>query len=82
MSDPKPVLWRGAFVAKAGEVGRATVARCYPNLIAARRRSYEALAHVTLHLAELRELPHSAEAFLSLLKDAAGGTKVPGVTAL
>jgi hypothetical protein len=67
LSDPKPVLWRGAFAAKAGETPGETVARCYPHLIAARRQSYAALAHATLPVAELRGLPHSAEAFLALL---------------
>src|SRR5215471_7424525 len=60
LSDPKPVLWRGAFVAKAGEAPRETVARCYPKLMAARRQSYRALAHATLQVADLRELPHTA----------------------
>jgi shikimate kinase len=55
LTDPKPVLWRGAFQAKAGELPHETVGRCYPALIAARRRSYEALAHCTLQVAELRE---------------------------
>src|SRR3981189_3235942 len=40
LNDPKPVLWRGAFQAKPGETPRDTVARCYPNLIAARRKGY------------------------------------------
>ena len=68
LGDPKPVLWRGAFVPKTGETPRQTVARCYPHLMAARRQSYAALAHVTLSVAELRELPPSAEAFLALLR--------------
>ena len=55
LTDPKPVLWRGAFQPRPGEAPRETVARCYPTLIAARRRSYEALAHCTLPVAELRE---------------------------
>jgi hypothetical protein len=38
LSDPKPVLWRGAFQPRAGEKPRETVARCYPALVAARRR--------------------------------------------
>src|SRR5262249_36594197 len=42
LNDPKPVLWRGAFVGKAGEGPRETVARCYPVLMAARRQSYAA----------------------------------------
>jgi len=54
LNDPKPVLWRGAFQPKGGETPRETVARCYPALMEARRRSYEALAHCTLGVAELR----------------------------
>ena len=67
LSDPKPVLWRGAFQARANETARDTVARCYPHLITARRQSYAALAHATLQLAVLRELPDTAAAFLELL---------------
>jgi hypothetical protein len=75
LSDPKPVLWRGAFQAKGGETPRETVARCYPHLIAARRQSYAALAHASLQVAALRELPHEASAFLALLPGTAGGTR-------
>jgi len=56
LEDPKPVLWRGAFQPKPGEDPPDTVARCYPALIAARRQSYEALAHCTVPVAGLREL--------------------------
>ena len=56
LEDPKPVLWRGAFQPKPGETPRDTVARCYPTLIAARRQSYEALAHCTVPVSGLREL--------------------------
>jgi len=62
LEDPKPVLWRGAFQPRAGESPKETVARCYPALIAARRQSYEALAHCSIPVAELRELPQHAEA--------------------
>jgi shikimate kinase len=55
LEDPKPVLWRGAFQARAGEDPKATVARCYPVLIGARRQSYEALAHCSVPVADLRE---------------------------
>ena len=67
LNDPKPVLWRGAFQAKSGETPRETVARCYPVLIEARRRSYEALAHCTLSVAELRA-PLDAEQFLEKVR--------------
>jgi len=65
LQDPKPVLWRGAFQPKPGESPRDTVARCYPALIAARRLSYEALAHCTLQVAELHEPSLDAQAFLA-----------------
>ena len=41
LSDPKPVLWRGAFQAKSKETPHETVTRCYPALIAARRQSWK-----------------------------------------
>ena len=62
LENPKPVLWRGAFQARPGESPNQTVARCYPALLAARRQSYEALAHCTIPVAELRELAATAEA--------------------
>src|SRR5208337_3947998 len=61
LEDPKPVLWRGAFHPKPGEAARDAVARCYPALIAARRQSYEALAHCTVPVAGLRELSFGSE---------------------
>jgi hypothetical protein len=67
LNDPKPVLWRGALQAKKGETPRETVARCYPALIEARRRSYEALAHCTLQVGELRGTV-SAEQFLERIR--------------
>jgi hypothetical protein len=73
LHDPKPVLWRGAFQPKPGETPRETVARCYPNLIAARRQSYMALAHGTIEVAQLRELPHDPAAFLKLIENRMGG---------
>jgi shikimate kinase len=69
LNDPKPVLWRGAFRPKAGEKPRETVARCYPALIAARRQSYEALAHCTLQVAALRDAALDATAFLKMIQD-------------
>jgi shikimate kinase len=65
LSEPKPVLWRGAFRPKTGESPRDTVARCYPTLIASRRQSYEALAHVTLPVADLRSTIRDVETFLA-----------------
>jgi len=68
LSDPKPVLWRGAFQPKQGEASRETVARCYPALIEARQRSYEALAHCTLHVAALRDGTVGADSFLKMIQ--------------
>ncbi len=72
LRDPKPVLWQGAFRPHPGETPQQTVVRCYPLLIAARRQSYEALAHITIPTAHLHELspdgnthdPTAGQAFL------------------
>lgn len=56
LRDPKPVLWQGVFQPRPGETSHDTVVRCYPLLIAARRQSYEALAHVTLPTLTTREI--------------------------
>ena len=72
LNDPKPVLWRGAFQPRAEEKPRETVARCYPALIAARRQSYEALAHCTLEVAALRDRSLDAHAFLKMIQDKTG----------
>jgi len=53
LNDPKPVLWRGTFHVKDQETPRETVARCYPLLIAARRKSYETLAHCAVQVSEV-----------------------------
>jgi len=79
LTDPKPVLWRGAFQPRPGEAPRETVARCYPALIAARRQSYEALAHCTLPVTELRDISSDTslgpEAFLRMIQDKLEGSR-------
>jgi len=70
LTNPKPVLWRGAFQPRSGETPRDTVARCYPALIAARRQSYEALAHCSIPIRALREAALDAAAFLALVQQA------------
>jgi shikimate kinase len=69
LSDPKPVLWRGAFQPKPRETPRETVARCYPTLMAARRQSYEALAHCTIQVAALRDQSLTASSVLRMIQD-------------
>ena len=68
LTDPKPVLWRGAFQPKKGEAPRETVARCYPALIAARRQSYEALAHCVVQVADLQALSREQDAAAAFLE--------------
>jgi hypothetical protein len=56
LNDPKPVLWHGTFHVKDQESPRETVTRCYPLLIAGRRKSYETLAHCSVQVADLRAM--------------------------
>jgi hypothetical protein len=75
LSDPKPVLWRGAFQPKGNEIPKETVARCYPSLIAARRQSYEVLAHCTLQVSMLRDGSLDAAAFLEMIRAKTEGAR-------
>ena len=69
LGDPKPVLWRGVFQPKSGELPKQTVARCYPLLMAARRQSYQALAHSTIQMAALRDGALTAESLLKMIQN-------------
>jgi shikimate kinase len=79
LRDPKPVLWQGVFQPRRGETPHDTVVRCYPLLIAARRQSYEVLAHLTVTTSKTRELsppgtsrnPAVAQLFLERIGDLA-----------
>jgi shikimate kinase len=75
LSDPKPVLWRGAFQPRPGEKPHQTVARCYPALMAARRQSYEALAHCTLQVASLHDGSLDAAALLKMISSKTGSRR-------
>jgi hypothetical protein len=68
LHDPKPVLWRGAFQPRKDESAQETVRRCYPALIGARRQSYEALAHCTLQVADLRDPAFDTTALLKKIR--------------
>jgi shikimate kinase len=67
LSDPKPVLWGDKFVPLPGESAKETVARCYPQLIAHRKKLYERLAQRTVSLARLTGLKLDARGFLELI---------------
>jgi hypothetical protein len=69
LGDPKPVLWRGAFLPKAGESPKQTVARCYRLLMSTRQQSYEALAHCTIPVAALGDSALTAESLLKMIQD-------------
>jgi shikimate kinase len=75
LNDPKPVLWCGAFQPKPKESPRGAVRRCYPALIAARRQSYEALAHCTLQVASLRDGSLDAAEFLKMIQSQIAGRR-------
>lgn len=71
LSDPKPVLWGDQFKQSPGESAKEAVARCYPQLIAHRKKLYEGYAHRTVSLARLEGMKLDARGFLELL-DAQG----------
>jgi shikimate kinase len=67
LSDPKPVLWGDQFIPRPGESAKDTVARCYPQLIAHRKKLYEKYAHRVISIERLRKTNPDARAFLEYL---------------
>jgi len=71
LSDPKPVLWGDQFVQRSGETTHDAIARCYPQLIAHRRKLYERYAHRVVSMDLLRDANLNARGFLELLEEQA-----------
>jgi len=67
LSDPKPVLWSDQFVQRSGESTQDSIARCYPQLIAHRRKLYERYAHRVVSMEHLRNVNLDARGFLEIL---------------
>jgi len=67
LSDPKPVLWGDQFEQRPGESAKDAVARCYPQLIANRKKLYERYANRVVSLAKLEGMRLDARGFLELL---------------
>jgi shikimate kinase len=72
MRRPRPLIWRGRFRHKPGETHAATLARCYPQLIAFRERWYEALCDLRLDYELHQRADLGVEHFLRLVRDASG----------
>ena len=68
LSDPKPVLWGDRFVPLPGESTQEAIARCYPELIAHRKKLYEHYAHRVVPMDYLRDANLSAREFLELIE--------------
>jgi shikimate kinase len=68
LSDPKPVLWSDQFDQRPGESTHDAIARCYPRLIAHRKKYYERYAHRAVSMERLWKLNLDARGFLELLE--------------
>ena len=68
LSVPKPVLWGDQFAPLPGESTPDAIARCYPKLIAHRKKLYESCAHRVLSMDLLRDDTLDARGFLELLE--------------
>jgi shikimate kinase len=67
LSDPKPVLWSDEFALRSGESTKDAIARCYPQLIAHRKKLYERYAHRVVSMEHLRNASLDARGFLEIL---------------
>lgn len=67
LSDPKPVLWGDQFSKRPGEATTHAIARCYPQLVAHRKKLYEKYAHRTVSIERLRMTSPDARGFLEMV---------------
>jgi shikimate kinase len=67
LSDPKPVLWGDQFSKRPGETAKDAIARCYPRLVAHRKKLYEKYAHRTVSMEWLRKANPDARGFLEMV---------------
>lgn len=68
LSDPKPVLWGDQFEQRPGESAQDAIARCYPQLIAHRKKLYERYAHRIVSMDLPRSSRTDARGFLELVE--------------
>jgi shikimate kinase len=68
LSDPKPVLWGDQFDQRPGESTQDAIARCYPQLMAYRKKHYESNAHRVVSMERLGNIDLDARGFLELLE--------------
>ena len=68
LSDPKPVLWGDQFVPCPGESTQDAITRCYPQLIAHRKKLYERYAHRIVPMDLLWNANLDARGFLEFLE--------------
>jgi shikimate kinase len=68
LSDPKPVLWGDQFVQRPGESTPDAIARCYPQLIAHRKKLYKRYAHRIVSMESLWNAQLDARGFLEFLE--------------
>ncbi len=66
LEDPKPVIWGGAYQRQPEEAPDVALRRCYPLLLAERRRRYQELAHAVIDLPTQRTSGFDAEKLLHL----------------
>ncbi len=68
LSDPKPVLWGDQFVRRPGESVQDAIARCYPQLLAQRKKLYERYAHRVVPMNLMEDVNLDARGFLEYLE--------------
>ena len=68
LSDPKPVLWGDQFEQRPGESAQDAIARCYPQLIAHRKKLYERYALRIVSMDLPRSSRTDARGFLELVE--------------
>jgi shikimate kinase len=68
LSNPGPMLWRDAFSKESKETNEEALIRCYPRLLIARQRLYEAYADVTIDYDRRKEESFGVDDFFNRIR--------------
>jgi shikimate kinase len=75
ISNPHPMLWRDSFSKRSGETNYESLARCYPQLLSARKRLYARYADIEIDYYRRNEKSFTVTDFLQEIQgNKANGT--------
>ncbi|MCS6840362.1 MAG: hypothetical protein NZ699_09190 [Roseiflexus sp.] len=68
LARPRPIVWNGMYQPRPGETPKATLARCYPQLVRARAALYRRISDIVIEPQYHRNPAFTVADFLAMIK--------------